>query len=244
MTHHSRHRPEPGTQAETNLRAFPDRGGTPDRPTTPVLLPLIRRDADMSDALERTLLPIAIRAKAGDREARNALYRAFEPKLRRFIWQIKVPYAGPGDHAIWERDDVVQEAWLVFAGVCAAWEPEIPFGRYVLANFPWRLRDAVLRGIARRAHPTTATTFPIDEDLVVVDERPHLVEEETLIEVLAMSFETPFDEVIRNHILERRSLVETADRMGVSRRSVTRYWQIILTRLRLPDPADREQRYG
>jgi RNA polymerase sigma factor (sigma-70 family) len=230
---------------ETNLRPFPARGGgTPDRKRVPVLLPLIARDADMSPALERSLLPVAIRAKAGDREARDALQRAFEPKLARFIRQIKVPYAHPGDHALWEREDVIQEAWLVFAALCDAWEPEIPFGRYVLANFPWRLRDAVLRGIARNPFPTSVRIQPIRETTVVVEERTGQMAEETLIEVLAMSFEEPFGDVIRHHILERRSLVETAERMGISRRSVTRYWQVILTRLRAPDPAERDIWYG
>lgn len=236
---------ESGNPVPSNLRALPARkGGVPVRRGAPVLLPLIGRDADMSPALERALHPIAIRAKAGDREARDALYRAFEPKLARFIRHIRVPYAPPGDHALWERDDVIQEGWMAFAGLCEAWQPDIPFGRYVLANFPWRLRDAVLRGIARRAQPPSVRVQPITDTTVIVEERSGHMAEETLIEVLAMSFEAPYDDVIRHHILERRSLVETAAQMGISRRSVTRHWQVILMRLRLPDPADRDVRFG
>ena len=49
--------------------------------TTPVALPVIDADADMSDALERRLRPIAELARAGDTGARDALWFALWPKL-------------------------------------------------------------------------------------------------------------------------------------------------------------------
>jgi RNA polymerase sigma factor (sigma-70 family) len=206
---------------------------------SPTLLPLITADTDLDPALERILQPAAERARAGDREARDALYRAFEPKLRRFARRIRVPFAPAGSTTIWGRDDVLQEGYLVFAGLFDTWDPSVPFGRYVLATFPWRLRDAVHRGVARRGAPPHARVVPLDPRFTGVDATARIVEQETLIDALVDTFEPPLDAVLRLHILERMSLTQAAMRMGISRRTITRHWQAIMVRLRAPDPAEK-----
>lgn len=207
-------------------------------PAPPTLLPLIGADAEVTPALERVLAPIARRARGGDREARDALYRAFEPKLRRTARRIRVPYARRADTPVWERDDVHQEGFLVFAALVDAWEPGIPFGRYVLANFPWRLRDAVRRGVARRGIPPRQRFAPIDAGAEMTDESATILEQEILVATLVASFEPPLDTVLRLHVLEGLSLAQAARRMGVSQRTTSRYWQVILVRLRAIDPAE------
>lgn len=202
-------------------------GGSP-----PTLLPLIGVDDEIPPAFERTLQPIAVRAKEGDWAARDALYTAFEPKLMRFARRIRAPWAPAGAVGLWEGDDVAQEAWLIFAAVIANWSPEIPFGRYVLANFPWRLRDAVYRGVGKRNVPPRSFGVPIEDEESFADHSASGAEQRATIEVLAESFEPPLNQVIRLHILENLTLRETADRLGVSRRSTSRYWQTILLRLR------------
>ena len=200
--------------------------------TPPTLLPLIGVNDDVLPAFERTLHPIAVRAQDGDWAARDALYAAFEAKLMRIARRIKPPFAPTGSQGLWEFDDVTQEAWLVFAAVIASWSPEIPFGRYVLAHFPWRLRDAVYRGVGKRNVPPRSFGVPIDDDAAFADHAAPGAEQRATIEVLAGSFESPLDQVLRLHILENLTLRETSERLGVSRRSTTRYWQTILLRLR------------
>ena len=205
-------------------------------PTAPTLLPLMAVDADVTPALERMFRPLAIRAQAGDWAARDALYRAFEPKLLRSAGKITVPFAPYGAQATWERADVTQQAYLVFVEIIANWSPEIPFGRYTLAHFPWRLRDAVYRGFGKPTIPTrTFERTPFTDDLAA-DPTVVIALEEATIAAIADSFEQPFAEVIRLHVLQGLSISDTAERMGVSRRTVTRHWRSILINLRRTSP--------
>lgn len=200
----------------------------------PTLLPLIRVEDDISPQLERALHPVALRARSGDWAARDALYMAFEPKLLRFTRRIRVPFAPDGARGLWERGDVVQEAYLVFVGVIDSWKPDIPFGRYVLANFPWRLRDAIHRGVGKRTVPPRTFGVPIETGDMLADATTVRSEQGALLETLAMSLEPPLDDVFRIHIIDGLSLKETALRIGVSRRTMTRHWHAILVELR-PD---------
>lgn len=115
-------------------------------PPAPVLLPLIGEDDELSPALERVLRPIVIRAQAGDWTARDALYRAFEAKLRRICHRIPLVHT----NGVWDIDDIQQEGWLAFAALVERWPADCDFGAYLLAYFPWRLRDAI-RDQFRRA---------------------------------------------------------------------------------------------
>ncbi len=198
----------------------------------PALLPLIRIEDDISPHLDRALRPVAMRAQNGDWSARDALYMAFEPKLMRFARRIRVPFAPEGAHGLWERGDVVQEAYLVFLGVIESWSPEIPFGRYVLANFPWRLRDAVHRGIGKRTVPPRMFGVPIESSELIADGSTARQEQGVMLKALAASLGTPLDEVFRLHVIDGLTLTETAGRIGVSRRTVTRYWHDIVLELR------------
>lgn len=202
----------------------------------PALLPVIGVNDEILPACERTLQPIAERAQLGDHAARDALFAAFQPKIMRFVRRIRVPFAPGGAHGLWDRDDVAQEAYLVFLGVIESWRPAIPFGRYMLANFPWRLRDAVHRGIARRGIPPRSTVVSMDRADWIADRSAEVTESRAMIEALASSFEPPLDDVLRLHILEGLSLTATADRLGVSRRTASRYWRAIVIRLREPAP--------
>lgn len=203
-------------------------------PSPPVLLPLIGLDDDITLSLEQALHPVAVRAQDGDRAARDALYTAFEPKLMRFARRIRVPFAPGGAKGLWDRDDVVQETYLVFTAVVGNWPPAIPFGRYLLAHFPWRLRDAVHRGVGRRSVPPRTFGVPIESGTsdMVADMSTVAAEQRALLAALAASLAPPLDEVLRLHIIDGLSLTETANRTGVSRRTVTRHWRTIVTGLR------------
>jgi len=197
-----------------------------------VLLPVIGANDELLPSFERTLEPIAHRAWSGDRAARDALYAAFEPKLMRFARGIHVPFAPPGAFAIWDRNDVAQEAYLAFLDVIASWTPHIPFGRYVLAHFPWRLRDVVYRGLARSVVPSGLTVVSEERIDWIGDATTAAAESRVLLESLAESFDSPYDDILRWHIGDGESLMTIAGRLGCSRRTVTRRWRVVLDRLR------------
>ncbi len=226
----------PDTGEPARLVAVPEGFRNPLAPAVnvaaPTLLPLIRIEDDISAHLERALRPVAERAQAGDWSARDALYTAFEPKLMRFARRIRVPWAPHGDHGLWERDDVAQEAYLVFFGVIESWSPGIPFGRYVLANFPWRLRDAVYRGFGKRTVPPRTFGVPIETSELIADASTAKAEQAVLLDALAASLGSPLDEVFRLHVIDGLTLKESAIRVGISRRTVTRYWREIVLELR------------
>ena len=198
----------------------------------PALLPLIRVEDDIPESLERSLHPLAVRAQGGDWAARDALYTAFEPKLMRFARRVRVPFAPAGAHGVWERDDVNQEAYLVFTSVVANWPPAIPFGRYVLAHFPWRLRDAINRGVGKRTVPPRTIGVSIELGEALLDRSTAGQEQRAMLEALASSLEPPLDNVFRLHILDGLTLKETGSRIGISQRTVTRHWRTVLLRLR------------
>lgn len=128
-------------------------------PPAPIrtLLPVIARHSDLTPALERLLRPVALRAKDGDWSARDALYAAFEPKLYRIARKIWVPAQSDSTVGTWDFEDVWQEAWIVFATLLDTWPPHIDVGRYLLAQFPWRLRDAVRKTLRRAVVPLACT---------------------------------------------------------------------------------------
>ena len=198
----------------------------------PVLLPLIGFDDELDASLERTLHPVAVRAKEGDWVARDALYSAFGPKLARIARRIRTPWTPDGCKGVWDKDDVAQEAYLAFVGVIESWQPRIPFGRYVLAHFPWRLRDAVYRGVGRRGVPPRMYAVPIIAGEEFADGAATDDAQRATIDALACSFEPPLDGLLRLRILEQQSVAGAAERLGISRRSATRHWRTILIRLR------------
>jgi len=53
-----------------------------------------------------------------------------------------------------------------------------------------------------------------------------------MLRTLGASLGAPLDEVFRLHVIDGLTLTETAGRIGVSRRTVTRYWHDIVLELR------------
>jgi RNA polymerase sigma factor (sigma-70 family) len=196
-------------------------------PTPPTLVPVILPEDDLNLALERRLLPTVLRAHAGCSDARDALYLAFQPKLRRCARRIAVPWGGAAMVAVWDRDDVEQEAWLVFDELIRQWTPDRPFGRYVLATFPWRLRDAVYRGVARSGVPPRMTTVPIGERDWLHDGSAASVEAHVLLEVVADQLPALQAVILRRHVGRGETLTEIARDMQVSRSTVTRQWRAL-----------------
>lgn len=195
--------------------------------STPALVPVVNADDDLSPALERRLLPTVRRAHAGCHDARDALYIAFRPKLARFIRRIRAPHQPAGRVGLWDQHDVEQEAWLVFDDLIRQWTPDRPFGRYLLATFPWRLHDAIYRGIGRRAVPPRMTTVPIGEQDWLHDGSADADEAHALLNALADHLPAVQGAILRRHIGKGETLTAIARDLDLSRRTVTRQWRAV-----------------
>jgi RNA polymerase sigma factor (sigma-70 family) len=191
----------------------------------PAIVPVVTAPDDLSAAIERRLRPTALRARAGCPSARDALYLALRPKLERFIRGVRVPFLGDDRTGIWDRDDVEQEAFLVFIELIDAWEPERPFGRYILATFPWRLRDAIYRGIGRRGVPTRMALVSIDDQDWLHDGSAAAQEATVLLGIIAERLPALQAEILRRHVGDGDTLTAIARDLGLGRRTVTRQWR-------------------
>jgi RNA polymerase sigma factor (sigma-70 family) len=216
----------------------------------PVLLPIIGANDELLPAVEERLHPVALRAKDGERAARNGLYAAFEPKIHRFAQRLTIPRVHGTDVGVWDRDDVLQEAFIVFAELTEAWTPTIPFGRYLLANLPWRLRDAVYRGVGRRGVPPRTNAVDVKralrlpDDSLSADDSASANESRALIVRIASRLPEPCDRIFYEHIHDGKSLTQIAADLGVSRRTVTRHWsqirQYLAANLARPRPPEQD----
>lgn len=202
--------------------------------TGPVLLPIIGAAENFTPGLERLLNTVASRAQAGDWTARDALYQAFSVKLRRICRNIPAPYSNPETTGLWDDEDVWQEGWLVFAVIVERWtSAEGSFARYLLAQFPWRLRDAVRANLRRPATPPrwTSAANTLEESQVacpVATERQDQVEIDCCL--------TPLSSLDRELIDVRcaggPTLPQTAAALSVSERTVSR--RLTLLRREIP----------
>lgn len=130
-----------------------------------------RRDDDHIEVPAAGLIPddtitaieqLARQAREGEIAARDRLYTALAPRLHRKGYILRPWPNTPLETGIWDRDDVDQEGWIVFAELVAAWDGEMPFLPYFFARFAWRLRDRILRGIGKPLPRICAVRVPED----------------------------------------------------------------------------------
>jgi RNA polymerase sigma factor (sigma-70 family) len=191
------------------------------------LLPVIGADDVILPSFDETLGAFAIRAQQDDREARDALYFAFLPKLTRLMSAARPPFAGTGLEGIWNRDDVEQEAYLVFLELVDAWSGDVSFTAFVLSRFPWRLKDSIRRGIGKPSVPPRHAVVSLEEAGQVVAEAWASPETEALIDTLVKGLPEPLGAVLIAHVLDGKTKTEIARALGISRRTMVRYWQDI-----------------
>ena len=130
-------------------------------PSPPAEDPLeIPADGQIPAATVATIGMLAIHAQAGDIRARDRLYTALHPRLYRKGFILRPWPNTPRQTGIWDRDDVDQESWIIFAELLSAWDGELPFVPYLFARFAWRLRDRILRGIGRPLPPIGGVRVP------------------------------------------------------------------------------------
>ncbi|HWV22864.1 MAG TPA: sigma-70 family RNA polymerase sigma factor [Thermomicrobiales bacterium] len=190
------------------------------RPATP--LPEIGADDIILPTFEETLGSFAIRAQQGDRIARDALYAAYLPKLTRLAKGIRPPFAPDGAEGIWSRDDVTQEVYLVFVDLVDTWAGDVDFTAFLLSRFAWRLRDVVLRGIGKSSVPPRWRSVPIDD--ISLASAVATPEGDELLARILNGLPEQQVAILMAYAIEGRSKAAIARELGVSDRSVSRYW--------------------
>ena len=192
-------------------------------PVLPPVIPLLRPDQPVPPAQEAMLGSLARRARRGDAEARDLLWRAFGPRLEpalrhcgRMTWRAN--WARRNGRP-WELDDLRQEAWLVFADLVDGWDEEASFVRYVTAYFSWRLRDAI-----RRLEPPRRTVPLSYAARISTDGGLGDAARDELVDTLAAALRPEDAGLLRMRVAEGASEADIACRLGVSRRTVARRW--------------------
>lgn len=207
------------------------------------LLPVIGADDVILPAFDDTLGAFAIRAQQGDTGARDALFFAFLPKLERLMAHARVPNMPAGMTGTWDRDDVEQEAYLVFTELVESWCGDVSFTSWLLARFTWRLRNTLRAGVGRPGTPPRTRAVPLE----VAEEEPLVPEEldpelREMVAALVDSLPEHLAQALVAHAFHGRTKTEIAQEMGISRRTMVRYWQEIrrLARETLPRLKDRQ----
>jgi RNA polymerase sigma factor (sigma-70 family) len=213
-------------------------------PPLPSVVPLLSPERPVSPTQDAVLTALARRARHGDRDARELLWRAFSPMLEpvlrrsgRMTWR---PAWARRDGRPWELDDVRQEAWLVFSDLVDAWSGDGSFIPYVTAYFSWRLHAAM-----RRLEPPRRSV-PLSYASRVVDNVRRLdgVEDAELLAAMAAALPPPDADLLRLRVAEGASVADIACRLGVSRRTIARRWKRIqrVARALLDQPGSLESR--
>jgi RNA polymerase sigma factor (sigma-70 family) len=191
----------------------------------PAAVPVLRPDQPVTPAQDALLTGLARRARDGDREARDLLWRAFAPRLEpalrrcgRMTW--RTGWARRGGLP-WELDDVRQEAWVVFADLVEGWNGDGSFVPYLTAYFPWRLRDAM-----RRLAPTRRAVPLVLAARIAVD-CEGLLDAETneVLAALAAALSPGDAAVLQMRVAEGAGFADIACRLGVSWRTIMRRWR-------------------
>lgn len=192
------------------------------------LLPVIGADDIILPAFDETLGSFAIRAQQGDTDARDALFFAYLPKLERLMNVIHTPPVRAGTTSTWDRDDVEQEAYLVFVELVAAWCGDVSFTSWLLARFPWRLRNTVRGGVGKPSTPPRQWVVPIEEaEPEPVEMEDIDPEDEKVVHALLDVLPEHLAQVLIAHAFHGTPKAQIARDMGHSRRTIVRYWKQI-----------------
>jgi RNA polymerase sigma factor (sigma-70 family) len=197
------------------------------RPSSRSIVPILSPQGAVPEDVDRQVAELARRA-ADDRDALNALYAAFLPRLDHWIRRATRSCYRPSADPALEPDDIVQQAFVVFADLVLAWRGRGSLSAYLIAYFPWRLSDAVRRMSDPREH-RSLDSLP---SALLVDGTIAADEAVALLEALAADLPDRQGKVLLLRVRDGRPWNDIAGHLGVDRRTVHRDWQQILRGLR------------
>jgi RNA polymerase sigma factor (sigma-70 family) len=198
------------------------------RANPPALAPAVPRDGPIPPEIDRVLSLLGCRAAAGDPAALNTLHAAYAPRLSHWIYRAQRTLLLYGADRAVEPDDIAQEAFVVFADLIRTWEGDRDLSRYLIAYFPWRLRDAVRR----------MTDVRIDRSLdassrIMLADGSHRADESVaLLQALAAELPARDGRILLLRIRDGLTWDEVARQSGIERRTALRVWKRLLGELR------------
>jgi RNA polymerase sigma factor (sigma-70 family) len=211
-----------------HLRLLECSSPPPSQPRSASLAPALPPNGAIPSEIDLQLGKLGQRAVDGDRDALNALYAAYLPRLDNWVRRAhRSCYRTNADPVI-EPDDIVQQAYLVFADLMRSWSGLGSLSAFLIAYFPWRLSDAVRRmsdAHVRRSLDGLPSTLLID-GTVAADEAV------ALLQTLAGDLPDRQGQVLLLRIRDGLTWDEIARCVGMDRRTVLRDWSRILNQLR------------
>jgi RNA polymerase sigma factor (sigma-70 family) len=195
-----------------------------DAPAAAIVLPVVSPADVISGGIDSILTKSARIAQSGNLAARNALFVALQPKLFQQARRIR-PWMLPES---WDRSDLEQEAFVVYAQLLEAWSGEGSFSGYMLGHFGWRMRNVVRHARDRERLPVARleTAALVDDDSWAAQESRILLEE------IASHF-TPIEQaILLGRVRDGEGFGALAHQLGLSRKTVYRHWVVIVLELR------------
>lgn len=177
------------------------------------LAPVLDFEGRIPDAIDARLAALAMRAKAGDTAARNALFLALWPRCdplfngirRNDFWRSREGRA-------WTFDDLEQEAFPIFCDLVERWSGAEPrFAGYFFARLRWRLHDVL------RRWNVAPVAEVVDDELL-----DHRFDEQDQVElriVIATLFNALIErdrEIIERRVIDGETDADLATAFGVS----------------------------
>ena len=151
-------------------------------------------------------------ARIGDATARNALWGEVRGVVDAALSRQR------GLPRLWDREDLRQEAFIVFAAVCAAWpgSAERGFGAYLEAEYEPELTRHVCRAKRKQARE-----WSVPEAIDPAAD-PEAAAEYRLAELLEALSRLPASQelALRLHLLGGLSLAEVGRQLGLGRRAL------------------------
>ena len=192
------------------------------------LAPVLQSHGPVPDDIDVRLGELGIRARQGDHDAQNALYAAFAPRLDPAVRRAQGNCLRRGLDPSIEPGDIAQQAFVVFVELLANWSGQGSLSGYVIANFPWRLIDAV----RLMSHARPRISFSLQSESLLADDSFAGEEAVTLLAVLASKLPAREGQILLLRIRDGLTWGQIAFALDIDKRTAYRDWRRILLRLR------------
>lgn len=192
------------------------------------LAPVLQSHGPVPDDVDARLGKLATRARLGDYDAQNALYAAFAPRLDPSVRRAQGNCLRRGLDPSIEPGDIAQQSFIVFVELLANWSGQGSLSGYVIANFPWRLIDAV----RLMSHARPRMSFSLQAEHLIADDSFAGEEAVTLLMVLAGKLQDREGQILLLRIRDGMTWGQIALALDIDKRTAYRDWRRILLRLR------------
>ena len=106
---------------------------------------------------------LALAAKSGDREARNALFSQHEGMMKRRAMTVRRMLGTLAlEQTSLEAEDIEQQLFLIFCDLLADWQPgQTPFTPFLIKVVPWRVLHYLRGALGYRSTAKVGPFHPV-----------------------------------------------------------------------------------